>query len=274
VDIGSPARLGFGTLGAMPSDVWAEDTAERYDEDAAEMFDPAVLDPAVDLLVELADGGPALELAIGTGRVALPLLARGVPVAGVELSPPMVRQLRAKVDEATLPVVVGDMATSRVDGAFSLVYVVWNSISNLTTQEEQTEVFVNAARHLSPGGRFVVELWIPELRRLPMGQSVTPGSYETGHLNVDEFDLVTQGCISHHYRHEPDGTVRYSSGRFRYAWPSELDLMARIAGLRLEARYADWSRSRFTSESTGHVSIWRKDDGADDGAADPVTPHP
>jgi hypothetical protein len=136
---------------------------------------------------------------------------------------------------------------------------VWNSISNLRTQDEQVECFRNAARHLTPGGRFVVELWVPELRRLPEGQSLAVGTSSPNHLIFDEFDLVTQGCISHHYHHNQDGTVRYGSGRFRYAWPSELDLMARIAGMRLEGRYADWSRAPFTSESQSHVSVWRKE---------------
>lgn len=241
------------------SELWDRETAERYDADSSEMFSPDVLDPTVDFLAGLAGGGAALELAVGTGRVAVPLASRGVPVAGIELSRPMVDQLRRKVSAEQVPVVVGDMATSTVPGEFSLVFLVWNSISNLLTQDEQVECFRNAARHLRAGGRFVVELWVPELRRLPEGQTVAPGSISPTHLVFDEFELATQGCTSHHYRHDPDGTVRYGSGRFRYAWPAELDLMARIAGMRLENRYAGWSCEPFGSESTSHVSVWRKD---------------
>ena len=240
------------------SEVWDRATAERYDETSAEMFAPEVLDPAVDLLAGLAGSGPALELAVGTGRVAIPLAARGVPVTGIELSAPMVEQLRRKVDEATLPVVVGDMATTTVPGEFSLVYLVWNSISNLRTQQEQVACFRNAARHLAPGGRFVIELWIPPIRRLPPGQVAVPMSMTEGHLVFDTYDLVTQQCTSHHYRSDPDGSTRYGTGSFRYLWPSECDLMAQLAGLELEARYADWDRSPFTADSESHVSVWRR----------------
>lgn len=240
------------------SDVWDEATAEHYDADAADMFAPDVLGPAVDLLADLAGGGAALELAIGTGRVALPLLDRGVTVSGIELSEPMLRRLRTKVDEARLPVVLGDMATTTVPGTFSLVYLVWNSISNLRTQDEQVACFGNAARHLAPGGRFVIELGVPPLRRLPPGQVAVPFAIGDGHVGFDTFDLATQEEVSHHYRRDPDGAVRYEAGRFRYLWPAECDLMARIAGLTLEARYADWRRMPFTSESEGHVSVWRK----------------
>jgi SAM-dependent methyltransferase len=240
------------------SEVWDRQTAERYDRDSGEMFCPQVLDPVVDLLAELAGDGAALELAIGTGRVAVPLAARGVPVSGIDLSGPMVEQLRTKAPAQSIPVVVGDMTTTRVPGEFALVYLVWNSLSNLLTQDEQVECFRNAARHLVVGGRFVVELWVPELRRLPEGQSVVPASLSPGHVVLDELDPATQGCISHHYRHREDGTVEYGAGRFRYAWPAELDLMARLAGLRLEARFEDWSRSPFHGASRNHVSVWVK----------------
>ena len=239
--------------------MWDAETAERYDEGAPEMFSPVTVGPTVDLLARLAGDGRALELAVGTGRIGLPLSARGVPVSGIELSAPMVAQLRRKPGGAELPVALGDMATTRVPGEFAVVYLVWNTLSNLLTQDEQVESFVNAARHLGVGGRFVVELWVPELRRLPQGQSIAVGGKEGSHLVIDELDLVDQGCVSHHYVHEKDGTVRYTAGRFRYAWPSELDLMARLAGLRLESRHADWSGAPFTSESPSHVSVWRKD---------------
>ncbi len=240
------------------SEVWDQQTAEQYDADSAQRFAPAVLDPTVDFLAELAGPGAALEFAIGTGRVGVPLLARGVPVTGIELSEPMVGQLRRKASEASLPVVVGDMATTRVPGEFSLVYLVWNTISNLRTQREQVECFRNAARHLIPGGRFVIELWIPPVRRLPPGQSAVPMSLDAGHLVFDTYDLVTQECTSHHYWSEADGSTRYGSGNFRYIWPSECDLMAQLAGLELEGRFADWDRSPFTSDSESHVSVWRK----------------
>lgn len=240
------------------SEVWDEETAERYDASSAEKFAPEVLGPTVDFLARLAGSGAALELAIGTGRVGIPLAARGVPVTGIELSEPMVRQLRRKIDEAALPVVVGDMATTTVPGEYSLVYLVWNSISNLLTQQEQVECFRNAARHLSPGGRFVIELWVPPVRRLPPGQLAVPMAIDDGHLVFDTYDLTTQQCTSHHYWHEADGATRYGSGRFRYIWPAECDLMAQLAGMELEERLADWDASPFTSDSESHVSVWRK----------------
>ena len=238
--------------------MWDEATARRYDEDAAERFAPEVLGATVDALARLAGSGPALEFAIGTGRVAIPLTQRGVSVTGIELSQPMVTQLRRKADEATLPVVVGDMATTAVPGQFSLVYLVWNTISNLRTQREQVECFRNAARHLSPGGRFVIELWVPPLRRLPLGQLAAPMHVGPGHLVLDTYDLTDQTCTSHHYRTDADGVVRYGSGSFRYIWPAECDLMAELAGMELEQRWADWDGAPFTSDSEGHVSIWRK----------------
>lgn len=240
------------------SDLWDAETAERYETTSAEMFAPDVLDPAVDFLARLAGDGPALELAIGTGRVGVPLLARGVPVTGIELSAPMVAQLRRKVGEDELPVVVGDMATTRVPGEFSLVYLVWNTIGNLRTQQEQIACFRNAARHLAPGGRFVIEVGVPPLRRLPPGQVAVPFDVSEGHLGFDTFDLVTQQMSSHHYYPRPDGTATYGVGNFRYVWPAECDLMAQLAGLELEQRVASWDGSAFTSESDSHVSVWRK----------------
>nr|WP_261570862.1 class I SAM-dependent methyltransferase [Frankia gtarii] len=238
--------------------MWDEETAERYDTTFAEKFAPEVLDPAADFLARLAGSGAALEFAIGTGRVAIPLVARGVPVIGIELSASMVAQLRRKADEKTLPVIAGDMTTTTVPGEFSLVFLVWNSISNLRTQVEQVDCFRNAARHLGPGGRFVIELWTPPVRRLPPGQSAVPMSIGDGHLVLDTYDLATQQCTSHHYWHEADGTVRYGSGNFRYIWPAECDLMAQLAGLELENRYADWDGSPFVSDSESHISVWRK----------------
>jgi SAM-dependent methyltransferase len=240
------------------SEIWDAETAARYDTDSAEMFADDVVQPAVDLLTRLAGSGPALELAIGTGRIAVPLLARGIVVSGIELSQPMIDQLRHKVDEQSLPVVLGDMAATRVPGSFSLVYLVFNTLGNLRTQDEQVECFVNAARHLRPAGRFVVEIGVPSLRRLPPGQLAVPFDISEGHVGFDTYDLVTQGLTSHHYQRAPDGSVRYGVGHFRYVWPSELDLMARIAGLDPEHRYADWHGAPFTADSESHVSIWRK----------------
>jgi SAM-dependent methyltransferase len=240
------------------SDLWDEETAQRYDETSSGMFAPEVLGPAVDLLAELAGPGPALELAIGTGRVAIPLLARGVPVTGIELSEPMVAQLRRKAGEADLPVVVGDMATTRAPGEFSLVYLVWNTIANLRTQGEQVECFRNAARHLHPGGRFVIELWVPPLRRLPPGQVAVPFEVSEGHLGFDTYDLATQRGTSHHYWPGGDGRTRYGASNFRYIWPAECDLMAELAGMSLQDRFADWHGSPFTSDSESHVSVWRR----------------
>ena len=240
------------------SDLWDEEAARGYDETSAEMFAPAVLDPAVDFLQRVAEGGRALEFAVGTGRVAIPLAARGVPVTGIELSAPMAAQLRCKVSEAEVPVVVGDMATARVPGEFSLVYLVWNGLGNLRTQQEQVECFRNAARHLAPGGRFVVELWVPPLRRLPPGQVAVPFKIGDRHLSFDTYDAVTQRGTSHHYWPGADQTARYGASNFRYVWPAECDLMAQLAGLQLQDRFADWHRSPFTSDSDGHVSVWRQ----------------
>jgi SAM-dependent methyltransferase len=238
------------------SDVWDASTAERYDESSAFMFDPDVLDPAVDFLADLAGDGPALELAIGTGRVALPLIDKGIPVSGIELSQPMVDQLQGK--RYDVPVAVGDMATTRMPGEFSLVYVVWNSIGNLRTQSEQVACFRNAAAHLAAGGRFVVELWVPGIRRFPPGQAGVPFHIGEHHVGFDTYDMTTQQGTSHHYRRHDDGTVSYGASNFRYIWPAECDLMAQLAGLTFEARYADWHRSTFTNDSESHVSVWTK----------------
>ena len=240
------------------SDLWDDETAARYDTDSAAMFAPEVLDPVVDRLVELAGGGRALELAVGTGRVAVPLAARGVPVAGIELSAPMVQRLREKVDAQALPVVLGDMAEARVPGLFALVYLVFNTIGNLRTQDEQVACFRNAARHLEPGGCFVVEVGVPPLRRMPPGQDAVPFDVSERHLGFDTLDVVTQQATSHHVTALPGEPVRHGVHHFRYVWPAELDLMARLAGLSLQSRHADWQGSPFTSESEGHVSVWRK----------------
>jgi SAM-dependent methyltransferase len=243
----------------VSSDVWDEERAASYDdEEAAMMFDPGFVEPAVNRLADLAGPGRALEFAIGTGRIGVPLMERGVPVTGIELSEPMVSQLRDKVSEADLPVAIGDMATTRVPGEFSLVYLVWNSLSNLRTQAEQVECFRNAARHLTVGGRFVIELFVPDLRRLPPGQVAVPFEVSETHTGFDTFDVVTQELQSHHYWRHPNGAIRYVVGGFRYIWPAECDLMAQLAGMELESRAQDWHGAPFTSASQSHVSVWRK----------------
>jgi SAM-dependent methyltransferase len=231
--------------------------AERYDETSAAMFAPERIDPVVDVLHSLAGSGRALEFAIGTGRIALPLKRRGVDVAGVELSAAMVERLRAKPGGADIPVTIGDMTTARADGTFAVVYLVFNTIGNLTTQDAQVQCFANAAAHLEPGGTFVIETGLPDLQKLPPGDTVVPFELSEGHLGFDEYDVARQGLISHHFERRGEHWER-SSIPFRYTWPAELDLMARLAGLRLRDRWGDWDRSPFTSASVKHVSVWEK----------------
>jgi SAM-dependent methyltransferase len=238
-------------------DVWDAEAAKRYDTPGVGMFAPAVLNPTVERLHALAGGGPALEFAIGTGRVAIPLSERRVPVAGIELCPPMVERLRTKVDEATIPVIVGDMATAVAPGEFVLVYLVFNGISNLLTQPEQVQCFHNAARHLRPGGRFVIELFIPALRQLPPGQHATVFHVEPGYIGLDTYDVLNQQLVSHHVHFADGGQARVWRSPHRYIWPAELDLMAQLAGFELESRHADWSNGEFTPESNQHVSVYR-----------------
>ncbi|MET0460361.1 MAG: class I SAM-dependent methyltransferase [Ilumatobacteraceae bacterium] len=238
--------------------MWEREIAEVYDETSAGMFQPTVLDPVVDVLASLAGDGPALELAIGTGRVALPLSARGVAVSGIELSPHMVAQLRAKPGAHAVPVTIGDMTTTRVDGTFALVYLVFNTIMNVTTQSEQVAVFANAAAHLAPGGCFVVEVGVPQLRRLPAGEIGRVFEMQPGHVGIETFDdLVGQITWSHHWMDVQGRLVRHAAP-YRYVWPSELDLMAQLAGLRLRGRWAGWVREPFTSASTSQVAVFER----------------
>ncbi|MEV0850124.1 class I SAM-dependent methyltransferase [Streptomyces sp. NPDC049954] len=239
--------------------IWDEDVARTYDSPGTGMFAPEVLDPAVDRLAELADGGRALEFAVGTGRVAVPLARRGVPVTGIERSRPMIARLRAKADAATVPVVVGDMAsaTAPQPGGFRLVYLVYHTISNLLTQSAQVACFRNAARHLAPGGRFVVELWVPELRSLPPGRQAVVGRSEEGYVLLDTYDVLRQRVVSHHFRFGDGGPTRLFRSPHRYVWPAELDLMAELAGFRPESRHADWRGAAFTGDSPSHVSVYR-----------------
>jgi SAM-dependent methyltransferase len=236
---------------------FGERVAASYDDETAEMFGPAAVDPAVGVLAGLAAGGRALELGIGTGRIAVPLAARGVPVHGIDMSRAMVARLRAKPGGDQIGVTIGDFATTRVEGTFSVAYLVFNTIMNLTTQEAQVACFRNAAAHLAPGGCFVIEVHVPELRRLPPGQNVVPFHVSPTRWAFDIYDTATQ-AMSSNYVEVTGGRGEYSSIPFRYVWPAELDLMAQIAGMALRERWGGWTREPFTSESDKHVSIWEK----------------
>ena len=241
----------------MPENHFGERVAEKYDESSAEMFAPAAVDPVVDFLAGLAGDGAALELGIGTGRIALPLAQRGVPVHGIDLSEAMVARLRAKPGAERIGVTVGDFATTTVEGSFSVAYLVFNTINNLTSQDEQVACFQNVAAHLGPGGCFVIEVGVPALQRLPPGETVRAFTVSPTRLGFDEYDVVSQGLISHHYT-VVDGELEVVSMPFRYVWPAELDLMARLAGMRLRERWSGWTREPFTSDSDSHVSVWEK----------------
>ena len=231
-----------------------EAVAAVYDDDPA-IVDPAAVVPVVDLIAELAGSGRALELGIGTGRIALPLAGRGVPVHGIELSRAMVARLRAKPGSDAIDVTIGDFATVRVDGTFAVAYLVFNTIMNLTTQAAQVACFRTVAAQLEPAGCFVVEVLVPDLRRLPPGDRERVFAWSDTHWGVDEYDVATQAVTSHHFS-VTDGTIERSSTPFRYVWPAELDLMAELAGMRLRDRWGGWQREPFTNESRTHVSVW------------------
>ncbi len=247
----------------MPEDVsgnegfFGERVASVYDERTAEMFDPAVVTPVVELLADLAGDGAALELGIGTGRIALPLAERGVRVHGIDDSEAMVARLRSKPGGEQIGVTIGDFAATRVDGRFSLVYLVFNTIFNLVTQDDQVACFQNAAAHLEAGGRFVIETGVPGLQSLPLGQTIIPFRADPEGMSFDVYDVVTQRFSSQHYVFV-DGAVQTYPVEFRYAWPSELDLMARLGGMTLQNRWAGWHREPFTSLSRAHVSVYEK----------------
>jgi SAM-dependent methyltransferase len=247
----------------MPADEAAEPgffdehDAARYDQSTGDEFDPAAIEATVDFLAGLVGQGRALELGIGTGRIAVPLAARGVPVHGIDLSEPMLAQLRAKPGADAISVTVGDFATTRVEGQFELAYLVFNTIENLVTQDAQVACFANVAAHLGPGGRFVIECAIPDLRRLPHGERSVVFDLSDDHWGIDEYDVANQGLISHHFTKVGD-RIEYSAGPFRYVWPAELDLMAQMAGMRLTERWSGWRREPFTSESRKHISVWEK----------------
>jgi SAM-dependent methyltransferase len=234
-----------------------ERVAARYDEASADMFEPEVVDPVLDFLAELAGNERALELGIGTGRIAVPLAQRGVPVHGIDMSKAMVAKLRAKPGGEDIGVTIGDFATTTVDGTFSLAYLVFNTISNLTTQAAQVACFRNVAAHLEPGGCFVIEVGIPELQRVPPGETFHVFHVSETRWGIDEYDVANQGLISHHFE-IVDGRLERNSVPFRYTWPAELDLMAQLAGMTLRERWSGWKREPFTSESRKHVSVWEK----------------
>jgi SAM-dependent methyltransferase len=236
---------------------FGERVAARYDESTADISTPDILDPMLDFLAGLAGSGRALELGIGTGRVALPLARRGVAVHGIELSEAMANRLRAKPGSGDIGITIGDFSKAKAPGEFSLAYLVFNTIGNLTTQEAQVACFRNVADHLAPGGCFVIEVGVPSLRRLPPGETVRPFDVSEDHLGFDEYDVANQGLISHHFT-LVDGQWERVSMPFRYVWPAELDLMAQLAGMRLRERWADWKREPFTGESQQHVSVWEK----------------
>jgi SAM-dependent methyltransferase len=236
---------------------FGERVASRYDEGLGRMAAPEVVGPVVDLLAELAGGGAVLEFAIGTGRIALPLAERGVRVAGIDNSDAMLARLRAKPGAEDIEAVLGDMTDTRVDGEFAVVYLVFNTIGNLASQDAQVACFQNAAAHLRSGGRFVIETGVPPLQSLPPGQTVIPFRADPEGFSFDVFDVVTQQFSSQHF-YIADGKLEAFPVEFRYVWPSELDLMARLAGMRLENRWAGWQREPFTALSTGHVSVWSK----------------
>ncbi|SBW22726.1 type 11 methyltransferase [Candidatus Protofrankia californiensis] len=243
---------------ADADDYFGEPVAATYDESLADMFEPSAVNSAVDVLAELAGGGRALELGIGTGRLALPLARRGIPVHGIDLSPAMVARLHVKPGSEAIGVTVGDFATTRVDGRFSVAYLVFNAIMNVTTQAAQVACFRNAAAHLEPGGCFVVEVMVPELRKLPAGQNIVPFQVGPPRWGFDVYDDLTTQTMSSHYIKIVDGRSEHRSIPFRYVWPAELDLMAQLAGLRLRDRWDGWTREPFTSESRRHVSAWEK----------------
>jgi SAM-dependent methyltransferase len=239
-------------------DYFDEPHASRYDDFESEMFAPEVVEPVVDLLAELAGGGRVLELGIGTGRIALPLAARGLDLHGIDLSAAMLARLHAKPGAERIGTTQGDFATARAPGTFGLAYLVFNTINNLTSQDAQVGCFRNVAEHLEPGGRFVVEVGVPQLQRLPHGERMRPFAVTETHIGFDEYDVVAQGLVSHHFTRTGDNWD-YLAVPFRYVWPAELDLMARLAGMSLRERWSGWRREPFTATSDTHVSVWQKD---------------
>lgn len=251
---GTGRRRILGLVEQSHFDAWV---AQHYKQLSPQLFEPDTLDPAVDFLAALSDGGPVLEFGIGTGRVALPLSRRGIAVHGIELSEAMLAQLRTVPEADEIGMTLGDFATATVDRAFSLVFLVRNTITNVTSQDAQVATFGNAAAHLRGGGRFVIENYVPNLQRLPAGETAYVFAATPTHLGYEEYDLEKQIAVSHHYW-TIDGELHYRSSPHRYVWPAELDLMAMLAGMTLRERWADWPRTPFTGDSRSHVSVWQK----------------
>jgi SAM-dependent methyltransferase len=258
----------------VASITWGADIADAYDVTYAALAEPSVLEPMVDVLTELARGGPVLEFAIGTGRVALPLAERGLSVHGIELSPHMVERLRAKPGGESLPVTLCDMTTARATGRFTLVYLVANTIMNVTTQQEQIEVFANAADHLEPGGSFVTEVVVPQLRSVPPGEIGRVFRLDPDHVGIETFDDVVNQIAWSHHLIEVDGRLVHHSAPYRYVWPSELDLMAKMAGFALDSRWADWNRSPFTSDSARQIAVFVMNEHSEEQATTSDDDHP
>jgi SAM-dependent methyltransferase len=240
-----------------PDGYFGEHVAATYDAASADMFEPGAVGPVVDMLAGLAGRGRALELGIGTGRIALPLARRGVPVHGIDLSRAMVARLRSKPGADAIGVTIGDFATTTLSGSFSVVYLVFNTIMNLTAQAAQVACFRTAAAHLDPGGCFVVEVMVPALGQLAAGRTFLVRRADEVSLAFDEYDQVNQGLVSH-YVDFVGGRIDRTSIPFRYVWPAELDLMAELAGMRLRDRWGGWNREPFTGDSVQHVSVWEK----------------
>jgi len=241
----------------LPENIFTGRNATCYDELDQSMFADSVLIPVVDFLEDLAGGGRVLEFAIGTGRVAIPLHERGIDVSGIELSTDMVAELYSKTSEEAIPAYIGDMAFVKVPGKFNLVYLVYNTITNLITQDEQIDCFCNAANHLEEGGHFLIEVSVPAIQKLSTGETLHTFEANPNHVGIDEYDLLNQTVTSHHYRINENRVDKFDSTH-RYAWPSEYDLMARIAGMKLVQRWSTWNRDEFTSASVSHISVWQK----------------
>ena len=230
---------------------------ERFAADYDSRNERTDTEACVDVLERLARGGPALELAIGTGRIGLPLSRRGLRVDGVEASPEMVEQLRKKPGGADIDVVIGDMAEVPVEGEYALIYLIFNTLSNLTTQDAQVRCFMNAARHLRDDGLFVLEAGVPDLRSLRDGQYVDAEAVDLDEvvLDVCRYDAVAQLMHKNHVAFR-QGDVRLQPVLLRYTWPSEMDLMARLAGLRVHERWGDWYGTAFDERSTSNIVVY------------------
>lgn len=235
---------------------FGKEIAEKYDDDQS-IYNPSIVNTMVNFLANLAGNGTALEFGIGTGRIALPLSQKGIKMHGIDFSPDMIAQLQSKPGADSIGITIGNFAEMKVNKSFRLVFLVFNTITNLTTQDAQVNCFNNAAAHLEPGGCFVIETFIPELRLLPHGQTIRPHQFNETRFDFDEYNVATQELVSHHYKNI-NGSFQGHSLPFRYVWPSELDLMARLAGMKLKERWSDWNKQPFTNESTAHISVWEK----------------